>query len=144
MLTIKRLLFLFIELLAEALALGSVMGLMTAHAIGMKNGLPGSIIAIPVILGLHGYYISRIATIVTWSSKARFLYPLAASVAFVAHLLFLISTGRSDLSLQARALMVPFLILGTIVVFGCALIGNEIAKKWLAPHRETSEDVAVR
>jgi hypothetical protein len=144
MLIIKRLLLLLIELLTEALFLGSVMGVLTAHSIGVKNGLLGSLIAVPVILGLHGYYISRVAATVTWTSKAKFLYPITASLAFFAHVLFIVSTGRSDLSPQARALMIPFLISGTIIVFSCALIGNRIAKKWLTPQRDDSENVAVR
>jgi hypothetical protein len=127
---LKRICLLLAELLVEAILLGCLFGVMISdHGEVFKVTL-GSIIAVPVILGLHGYYISRVLATVAWASKARWAYPACAALAFVAHLLFIASYSKSDLSPRAQALMLPFLVVGTCVVFACALAGNRLSTRW--------------
>lgn len=129
MLKLKRIAVLFVELLAEVVLLGCLLGAMVSDKIGILNGVLGAMVTVPVILGLHGYYVSRILSTIAWASKARWLYPCLASTAFIAHVLF-IAQYKSELSSRAQFLIVPFLIGGTCVVFLCSFGGNLLFRKW--------------
>jgi hypothetical protein len=129
MLKLKRIALLLAELLAEVVLLGCFLGAMVSDKIGPLKGVLGAMITIPVVLGLHGYYVSRLLTTIAWSSKAKWLYPGLVSTAFVAHVLF-IAQFKSDLSPRAQSLILPFLIAGTCIVFACSFAGNQLYRKW--------------
>jgi hypothetical protein len=127
---IKRIAVLLIELLAEALLLGGLLGAMVSAQIGLKNGMIGSMLAVPVILGLHGYYVSRVLATVAWASKAKWLYPAIAATVFVAHVLVIASQFKSDLSFYAQRLILPFLVGGACIVFACSFAGIQLFRMW--------------
>jgi hypothetical protein len=129
MLKLKRIAVLFIEFLAEVILWGCLVGTMLSDKIGVLNGVLGSMLTIPVILGIHGYYISRVLATIAWASKAKWLYPCLAATAFIAHVLFA-AQFKSDLSPRAQSLILPFVIGGTLVVFICSAAGNQIFARW--------------
>jgi len=143
MLRVKRITIFLVELLVEALLLGSLLGAMVSHQLGLLNGMIGSIIAVPVILGLHGYYISRILAVIARASKIGWLYPVIAASVFIAHFLFIVSRSKSDLSPVALAMSLPFLIGGACIVVACALAGTFALRKWV-PARSNFADAPNR
>ena len=138
MLTLKRIVIFLVELSVEAMLLGSVLGALVSYRLGLLNGMLGSILAVPVILGLHGYYISRVLAVVTRVSKMSWLYPLTATSVFIAHVLYIVSRFKSDLSPVAHAMSVPFLVGGACVVLACSLAGSSAARKWAPARRNVS------
>jgi hypothetical protein len=130
MLTLKRIAIFLVELSLEAILLGSVLGALVSHQLGLLNGMLGSIIAVPVILGLHGYYIWRILAVTARASKIGWLYPVAATSVFIAHVLYIVLRFKSDLSPVAQAMSLPFLIGGACVVLACSLAGSLALRKW--------------
>jgi hypothetical protein len=132
MLKLKRIALLLAELLAEVVLLGCFLGAMVSDKIGPLKGVLGAMVTIPVILGLHGYYVSRLLATIAWASKAKWLYPSLVSTVFIAHVLF-IDQFKSDLSPRAQALILPFLIGGTCIVFACSFAGNWIFERWRGP-----------
>jgi hypothetical protein len=128
MLKLKRIAILVAELLAEALLLGLFLGTMISDKIGLVKGVLGALFTVPVILGIHGYYLSRLLATLAWASKAKYLYPALAATTFLAHVLF-IAQFKSDLSARAQSLILPFLIGGTCIVFICSLAGNRLYKR---------------
>lgn len=129
MLKLKRIAVLVAELLAEAFLLSFLLGTMISDKIGLVKGVLGALVTVPVILGIHGYYLSRILATVAWASKAKWLYPGLATTAFIVHVT-LIARFKSDLSPRAQVLILPFLIGGTCIVFACSFAGNKLYKKW--------------
>jgi hypothetical protein len=128
---LKRIAILLLELVLEALSLGTFLGAMCFIESGEPGVVLGSIIALPVILGIYGYYISRILAAITWASKARWLYPVTAAAVFFAHVLYLASQfKKTDLTPLGHALILPFLIGGACIVFACAFTGNQLSRKW--------------
>jgi len=127
---LKRVGVLLIKLLTEALLLGTLLGAMLSSKTGFFNGVLGSIIALPVILGLHGYYASRVLAAIAWASIAKWLYPAITAAAFITHVLFIASGLWPDVSPQAKAVTLPFLIGGACIVFGCSSAGDQLNKKW--------------
>jgi hypothetical protein len=111
---VKRIASFLIELVAEALLLGVLLGAMASPRIGLLNGIIGSIMAVPVILGLHGYYVSRILAGIARTSKVKSLYPAIAASVFIAHVLIIIWRSKSDLSPATKAVSLPFLIGGHV------------------------------
>jgi hypothetical protein len=137
MLKLKRIVVLLAELLAEVVLLSCLLGAMVSDKIGLLKGVLGAMVTIPVILGLHGYYVSRLLATVAWASKAKWLYPGLASTAFIAHVLF-IAQFKSELSPRAQALILPFLIGGTCIVFACSFAGSQLFKKWAGARGPTA------
>lgn len=129
MLKLKRIAVLITELLAEVILWGCLVGIMLSDKIGALNGILGSMLTIPVILGIHGYYISRVLATIALASKAKWLYPCLAATAFIAHVLFA-AQFKADLTSRAQSLILPFLVGGTLVVFVCSAVGNQIYARW--------------
>jgi hypothetical protein len=134
--TFKRIAVLLVELVVEALLFGSLFGvLLSLNQSSFWYAMMGSIMAVPVILCLHGYYISRLLAAIALARRAKWLYPAAAALAFFAHVLFVIvELGPHDLTPHAQAMRVPFLIGGTCIVFGCAFAGKKLFQKWSLAH----------
>jgi hypothetical protein len=138
MLTVKRIAIFLIELLVEAFLLGGLLGIMVSHQIGQLNGMIGSIIAVPVILALHGYYILRILAVIARTSRLTWLYPSIATSVFIAHVWFVLLRSKADLSPIAQSMSAPFLIGGACIVFACAFAGTIALRKW-APARPVGQ-----
>ena len=128
--TMKRIVELLLELFAEVLLMSCFLGLMILNKVEVFKGIFGFMLALPVILALFGYYISRLLACVTWVSKAKWLYPCSAALAFLAHALFIADKLRPDETPVARTISLPFVLGGTLIVFLCASIGNNLFRKW--------------
>jgi len=129
--TLKRVIVILAELLVEALLLGTFFGAIVANQVGIQNGILGSVVAIPVILGLHGYYVFRPLAAFASVSDAKWLYPAVAGAVFIASVLFIALQAKTDLSAQARAVILPFLAGGACLVFACSFAGSQLFRKWL-------------
>jgi len=135
MLTVKRVALFLLELLIEALLLGSLMGVLISGHTGLQNGIIGSILSVPVILALHGYYFSRVLCAIARTSKTRRFYPLFACLVFIGHAWYAFWQMKSSLSPFAESVKIPFLIGGVCIVFVCAFIGTMALERW-APTRD--------
>src|SRR4051812_40677223 len=100
--TLKRVIVLLVEVLTEALLLGCLMGALVSSQIGVLNGMLGSVLAVPVVLFLNGYYLTRALAGVAWISPKPWLYPVTAAVIFVGHVHYVVARSRSDLTLFAQ------------------------------------------
>jgi hypothetical protein len=138
LLTLKRVTVLTLELLIEAILLGSLMGVLISNSTGLQNGIIGSILSVPVILALHGYYISRVISVMVWSRITRWFYPLLACFVFICHTWYAFWQMKSSLSPFAESKKTPFLIGGACIVFACAYIGTMALEGWL-PTRDSVE-----
>ena len=127
---LKRIVVLIVEVLAEALLLGCLLGTLVSNQIGVLNGMIGSVLAVPVVLFLNGYYLTRALAGVAWVSQKPWLYPATAAAVFVAHIHFVVARSRSDLTLFAQETELPFLVGGACIVFVCAFAGNWCFRKW--------------
>lgn len=128
--SLKRVVVGLIEILAEALLLGCLLGVLVSSEIGLLYGVIGSVLAVPVVLFLHWYYLSRVLVGIAWRSRYPWLYPAMAAAAFVAHMHFAVARSKSDLTPFAQAKELPFLVGGACIVFACALGGNWLLRKW--------------
>lgn len=131
MLTAKRIVVWLAEVAAEALLLGCLLGALLSRETGLLYGVIGSVLAVPVVLFLHWYYLTRTLAAALRSVKPQ-LYPLIAAMLFVVHMHFAIARSRSDLSLFAQAIELPFLAGGACIVFACAYVGERFLRKWTA------------
>jgi hypothetical protein len=123
---LRRIATLLVELLAEALLLGCYLGvLLLLHGALLKAFL-GVLLALPVLLALHGYYFSRVLASLAWLSKAKWLYSMLASLAFIAHASFMASNFWPDVSPLAKAVAVPFIVGGACIVFACTFAGDRL------------------
>ena len=124
--TLRGIAILLVELLAEALLLGCFLGvLILIHREPLKAAL-GAIIALPVILALYGYYFSRVLAALAWLSKSKWAYFIVASSAFIAHASFMTFRMWPDITPQAKAEAVPFIIGGACIVFACSFAGDRL------------------
>ena len=131
MLTVKRVALFLLELLMEALLLGSLMGVLISSHTGLQNGIIGSILSVPVILALHGYYISRVLSVIVRTRVTRWFYPLLACFVFICHAWYAFWQMKSSLSPFAESEKTPFLIGGACIVFVCAFIGTIALERWM-------------
>ena len=123
---LKRIATLLVELLAEALLLGSYLGLLLILPHGPLNGWLGTVIALPVLLALHGYYFSRVLAALAWLNKSKMSYFLLASAAFVAHASLMAANMWRDVTPLAKAVAAPFIIGGACIVFACSFAGDKL------------------
>ena len=130
MLSLKRLAVWLREVLVEALLLGCLLGALVSSETGMLYGVIGSVLAVPVVLFLNGYYLTRALAGAAWRSRSRWLYPFLASAIFLVHVSFVVSHFKGDFTPFARATATPFLAGGAFIVFVCALGGNWLMRKW--------------
>ena len=127
---IKRTAVLLVELAAEALLLGCLLGALVSNQISFRYGAIGSLLAVPVVLFLHGYYLTRVFFGVIWRSHTPWIYPALAATLFVAHMHFAFVRLKSDMSPMGRAIELPFLAGGACIVFACAFAGNWRLRWW--------------
>lgn len=127
----KRAIVWLIEVLIEGLLLGCLLGALVSSEIGLLYGVGGSVLAVPVILFLNGYYLTRALAGVAWISKSPRMYPLLAAAIFLIHVSFVFNRSKGDFTPFARATAVPFLAGGTCIVFVCALGGNWLMRRWV-------------
>ncbi len=126
----RRILILLIELVAEALLLGCLLGFFASNQIGFLYGVIGSTLAVPVILFLHGYYLTRCFDRPCLAGVTPWLYPAITMALFVGHMHFAIARSRSDLSPFAQATELPFLAGGACIAFACAFVVDRILRRW--------------
>ncbi len=116
---IKRTTVLLVELTSEVLLLGCLLGALVSSKIGFLYGAGGSVLAVPVVLFLHGYYLTRAFFGAVWRSQTPLAYPATAAALFVAHMYFAFVRLNPDMSSFARATELPFLAGGASIVFAC-------------------------
>src|SRR4051812_9744707 len=97
-----------VEVIAEALLLGCLFGGLVANQVGILYGFVGSMLAVPVVLFLQGYYLTRALGLV-WRGQRSWLYPVIASGLFVAIVHIAAVRSKQDLTPFARATELPFL-----------------------------------
>jgi hypothetical protein len=135
--TLKRIALFLIELLVEALLLGSLMGLLVSSHTGLQNGIIGSILSVPVMLVLHGYYLPRVLSVFVRSSAIKWHYPALACFVFIADAWFVFWQMGSSLSPFAEAVKIPFLAGGACIVTVCASIGIAISRRGAPSPRDS-------
>jgi hypothetical protein len=114
-----------LELIAEALLLGVLLGLLivpikfAALAVG----------ALPVILVLfmHGYYFTRPVLGLLWRGARSWLYALVAAALFTIHMAIGYARLRPDMMQVRTWVVITFFAGGATIVFVCALVG----RRWL-------------
>jgi hypothetical protein len=128
---VKRVAVWLIEVLAEALLLGCLLGALVSTQTGLLYGVIGSAMAVPVVLFLHWYYLTRAFVGMAWRNQIPWLYPAIAAALFVAHMHYALAQSKSDLTPFAQATELPFLAGGACMVFACAFGGSWLLRKWL-------------
>ena len=79
------------------LLLGCLLGTLVASQIGLLYGVIGSVLAVPVVLFLHWYYLTRALAAVVRSIKPL-PYPLIAAILFVIHMHVVFVRLKPDMS----------------------------------------------
>jgi hypothetical protein len=134
--TLKRIVVWFMEVGVEALLLGCFLGVLVSNQIHLLYGVIGSVLAVPVVLFLHWYYLTRaLAAVVSRSSRPR-LYPLIAATLFMIHMHIVFARLKPDMSSLGKAKELPFLAGGACIVFTCAFLGERFLRKWMQKDRE--------
>ena len=120
-----------IEVFAEGLLFGCLLGALVSSQIGLLYGVIGSALAVPVVLFLHGYYLTRVLAGVVWRSRRPWLYPVIAATLFVIHTHIVFVRLKPDMSYLGKTTEAPFLVGGACIVFACAFGGNWFLRKWV-------------
>jgi hypothetical protein len=111
------------EILAEALLLGSLLGALVSSQTGVVYGVIGSVLAVPVVLFLNWYYLTRLLAAVIRSVQPQ-LYPMIAATVFVIHVHVAFVRLKPNMSVLGKTTELPFLAGGACIVFACAFVGN--------------------
>ena len=127
----KRIAVWVAEVLLEALLFGCWLGVLLSSETGLGYGVVGSVLAVPVVLFINWYYLTRAIAGVAWMSRSPWLYPAIATTLFVVHVHFVVGQSKRDLTPFAHATEVPFLAGGACIVFACAFAGNWLYRKWV-------------
>ena len=117
------------EVITETLLLGCLLGALVSREIGLMYGVIGSVLAIPVVLFLHGYYLTRALAGLVRNVAAR-LYPVVAAALFVIHTHVAFLRLKPNMSGLGKAKELPFLAGGACVVLACAFAGNRLLWQW--------------
>lgn len=136
MLTIKRIVVLLVELAAELLLLGTLIGVLMIplpEFIRSLFGVWALALAVGVMLYLNGYYLTRAFVGVVWRSQKPWLYPAIAASLFVAHTHVVYVRLEPDISQRGQETELPLLAGGLCIVFACAYAGNWLLRKWTKP-----------
>jgi hypothetical protein len=91
------------------------------------------ILALPVVLFLHWYYLTRALAAICRPFWPR-LYPSIAAAAFLVHALIAFVRLKPDITPEAQAMGIPFIAVGTCIVYVCAFMGNRILRNWSHPN----------
>lgn len=128
--TVKRLGATLLEVAAEAILWGCLMGVLTVNqGEQFLYVLMGSILALPVVLFLHGYYLTRVLVGIVLRGGSRWFYPAIASTLFAIHMYVVYVRLKPDMSSLGQAVGPPFIVGGACIVFACALGGNWLLRK---------------
>lgn len=128
---LKRTIVTLMEVVAEAVLLGCLMGALIANPVDpFLYGVLGSILALPVVLFLHGYYLTRVLAGVVVRGRRSWAYPALAALLFLIHTHVVFVRLGPDMSALGKAEELPFLAGGVCIVFACALAGNWLLPKW--------------
>ena len=125
---VTRALVFLIELVAEILLLGVLMGFLVSSQLGLIDGTIGSVLALPVVLFLHGYYLTRALALSVWNRFSPLVYPFIAVTLFLLHTHLVFLRLKPGMSQFGAGTELPFLVAGACVVFACARGGNRLAR----------------
>ncbi len=129
--TVKRLVATVLEIAAEVILWGLLMGVLIANGVDpFLYGVLGSILALPVVLFLHGYYFTRILAGVVGRNGRIWFYPAIAAILFLIHMYVVFARLKPDMSSLGKATQAPFLVGGAGIVFACAHCGNWLLRRW--------------
>jgi len=129
--TLKRLTATLVEIAAEAILWGCLLGAMVADQTEpFWYGVLGSILALPVILFLHGYYLTRIVAGTMLRIGGQWLYPSIAASLFAVHMSVVYVRLEPDMSAFGKVLGPPFIAGGACIVLGCAIAGSWLSRRW--------------
>jgi hypothetical protein len=123
---LKLIAILLVELVGEVLLLGCYLGVLILLHREPPMAALGVIIALPVMLALYGYYVSRVLAALAWLSESKWPYLMLASTAFTAHASFMAFRMWPVFSPPAKALAIPFIIGGACIVLACSFTGNRL------------------
>ena len=134
----RRLAITFFEMVSEAIFLGILFGLLLLPG----QELPGLKLSIGVllispapvilVLCLWGYYFTRPIFGLLGRVVPTWVYCAISAALFALHMSFAIVRLRADISPAARAVTMPFLVGGTVIVFCCALCGDRLLRRWMS------------
>ena len=128
---LERVVVTLMEVTAEVVLLGCLIGALTANqGERLLYVVLGSLVALPVVLFLHGYYFTRVLAGVLLRSGKRWLYPAIAATLFVIHTYVIFVRLKPDMSALGKAVEAPFLAGGACVAFACAFAVNWLFRKW--------------
>ena len=128
---LSRLIVWLLEIVAETLLIGALLGMLLFPDItSALRSIVASVLAVGLLLFLHGYYLTVGILGVVWRNRRAWSYPGIAAALFVAHMHVAISRSKSDLTLVARTAEIPFLLGGASIVFLCTCVGNWCLRKW--------------
>ena len=128
---VKRCVITMAEVAVEALLWGCFVGGILAT--GLETfwyGVVGSVLAIPVLLFLQGYYLTRILAGLLLRAGNRWLYPGINCTLFAIHMSILYLRLKPDMTALGNSAGPIFIIAGACIVFICASGGNRLLRKW--------------
>jgi len=128
MLIVKRLIVWLLERLLEALFLGGLLGFLLHLSI---RGFWFYALAVGVVLFIHGYYFTTAFFGLLWRSNKWWFYPAITAALFVAHDYIAFLRFKHDLTPEARAIELPFLVGGACFVSACSFAGERVLSRWL-------------
>jgi hypothetical protein len=126
---IRRLGITALELLAEAIFLGLLFGLLLAPS--NFNALAVGSLPVVLMLFLHGYYFTRPLVGLLWKRGNYWIYGLIASILFIGHMGIGYARLRPDMRQVSSWIVVTFFVVGCAIVFVCAVMGH----RWLIHSR---------
>jgi hypothetical protein len=141
---LKRLAVWSLEALTGAFLLGVLLGALTSptyilsvlrspNFLSLLPGVWALAFGVAGFLFIYGYYLTTALFGVVWRSRRPWVYPTIAATLFLAHTFFIFHGLGPDMSSQGKAMVLPFLAGGGCIVFGCALAGNWLLRKWIQP-----------
>jgi hypothetical protein len=129
--TVKRLAITLLEVTVEVILMGLLLGgLSVNQSEPIMYIVMGSILALPVMLFLHGYYVTRIVAGIIARKAGRMVYPAIASALFVIHMYVTFVRMKPGLNAFGTAIGPPFIVGGACFVFPCAVAGDWLLRKW--------------
>jgi hypothetical protein len=127
---LKRIVVLLIELVAEAVLLGLLFGVLMSSQTGLLYGVVDGSLILPVILFLNWYYLTRSVAGLALRFHRPWLYPTVVAGIFIAHMCYIITPSRLGLTPFGHATVLRFIVGGVCIVFACAFAGDWLLRKW--------------
>ena len=135
---VKQVVMWLTEIASEAILLGCFPGALVSRQNGVLNGVIGSVLAVPVLLFLHFYYLTRALAVAVRIIRPS-LYPLTAATLFVIHMHVVFVRLKSNMTSMGKAKELPFVAGGACIVFACAFGGNRLLRKRAEASSEQSD-----